>query len=112
MLNRIGVHEEGGLRPPAPLPRARPLGLLGLLKALWQNPLEAWSADQFEEPVITSGLPIGQVTLVNEPQAICRILLENAGNYRKDPFQRRMMSATLSNGLLMAEEERWRIQRR
>jgi cytochrome P450 len=112
MLKQIEEIGKGVLRPPAPLPRARPLGLAALLKAMWQNPLEAWSEDHFRRPVVTTSLPIGQITLVNEPQAIRRVLLENAGNYRKDPFQRRMMSATLSNGLLMAEEERWRIQRR
>jgi cytochrome P450 len=112
MLDRIGLPEARGLRPPAPTPRARPLGLVALLRALWQNPLEAWSKEQFERPVVTTYLPIGQIILLNEPQAIRRVLLENASNYRKDPFQRRMMSATLRDGLLMAEEERWRIQRR
>ena len=112
MLDRIGLHEAGDLRPPAPVPQARPLRLVALLRALWRNPLEAWSEDQFEKPVVTTKLPIGQITLLNEPQAIRRVLLENAGNYCKDLFQRRMMSATLSDGLLMAEEERWRIQRR
>jgi cytochrome P450 len=112
MLSRPWPHEARGLRPPAPLPRAQPPGLFALLKALWQNPLEAWSQIHFEQPVVTTSLPIGQIAVVSEPHAIRRVLLENAANYRKDPFQRRMMSATLSNGLLMAEDEQWRVQRR
>src|SRR5204862_6524296 len=36
----------------------------------------------------------------------------NAGNYRKDSFQRRVLSAGLGAGLLSAEGERWRAQRR
>ena len=40
------------------------------------------------------------------------MLLDNQANYRKDTLQRRIMSATLGNGLLLAEQEQWRIQRR
>jgi len=101
------------MRPPAPLPRERPLGFVALLKALWQKPARGVERGPFRgagghhQP-----LPIGQITPLSEQQAIRHVLLENAANYRKDPFQRRMMSATLRDGLLMAEEERWRIQRR
>ncbi len=40
------------------------------------------------------------------------MLVDNAGNYRKDPLQRRVLSAGLSDGLLSAEDKRWEIQRR
>jgi cytochrome P450 len=112
MLDHAGPRGQGGLRPPAPLPQVRPLGPIALLKALWRNPLEAWTETHFERPVVTTNLAIGQITVVSEPHAIRRVLLENAANYRKDGFQRRMMSATLSNGLLMAENEQWHAQRR
>ena len=39
-------------------------------------------------------------------------MLDNATNYRKDRLQRRVLSAGLNNGLLSAEGERWRLQRR
>src|SRR5206468_3106256 len=39
-------------------------------------------------------------------------LLDNAANYRKDTLQRRIVSAGLAHGLLMAEEDQWRFQRR
>jgi len=44
--------------------------------------------------------------------AIRRVLLDNAANYRKDHLQRRVLSAGLSDGLLSAEGEQWRLQRR
>src|SRR3979409_1539172 len=50
--------------------------------------------------------------LVHEPGAIRRVLLDNATNYRKDRFQRRVLSAGLNDGLLSAEGEQWRLQRR
>jgi cytochrome P450 len=65
-----------------------------------------------EQPIVSGGLPIGHVLLVHEPRSIRHVLLDNAANYRKDRFQRRVLSAGLSDGLLSAEGEQWRIQRK
>ncbi len=99
-------------RPPAPVPPPRRLGPIGLLQALRRNPLECWSEDFFREPISRVGLPIGQVYVLNDPAAIKRVLVDNTANYRKDPLQRRVLSAGLSDGLLSAEDKRWEIQRR
>jgi cytochrome P450 len=85
---------------------------LALLRALRRNPLECWAEPHFEHPIVSGGLPIGHVLLVHEPGAIRRVLLDNAANYRKDRLQRRVLSAGLSDGLLSAEGEQWRLQRR
>jgi cytochrome P450 len=99
-------------RPPAPAPRVRRLGPLRLISALKRNPLECWAAEHFEKLVVTGGLPVGHVALVNHPAAIRRVLIENAANYRKDALQRRVLSAGLGEGLLSAEGHQWRAQRR
>jgi cytochrome P450 len=98
--------------PPAPKPQARPLGPIGLIRTLKRNPLECWATQHFEQPVVCGGLPFGHVLLVHEPRSIRRVLLDNAANYRKDRFQRRVLSAGLNEGLLSAEGEQWRIQRK
>jgi cytochrome P450 len=98
--------------PPAPRPQPRPLKPLALLRTLKRNPLECWATQHFEEPIVAGGLPIGHALLVHEPGAIRHILLDNATNYRKDHLQRRVLSAGLSEGLLSAEGEQWRLQRR
>ncbi|MGZ3351390.1 MAG: cytochrome P450 [Xanthobacteraceae bacterium] len=103
---------ESAYCPPAPKPQARPLKPLALLRTLKRNPLECWAAAHFEQPIVAGGLPIGHVLLVHEPGAIRRVLLDNAANYRKDSLQRRVLSAGLSDGLLSAEGEQWRLQRR
>ncbi|HVV60660.1 MAG TPA: cytochrome P450 [Pseudolabrys sp.] len=100
------------LRPPAPEPRARPLGPFALLRVLASNPLEAWTKAHFERPVVTGGLSAGRVVVVSEPSAIRHVLMENAHNYQKDWLQLRVLSAGLSNGLLTAEGHQWRMQRR
>jgi cytochrome P450 len=99
-------------RPPAPAPSPTRLGPIRLLQALRRNPLECWSEDFFREPISRVGLPIGRVFVLNDPLAIKHVLVDNSGNYRKDPLQRRVLSAGLSDGLLSAEDKRWEIQRR
>ena len=98
--------------PPAPVPRERPLGTLSLIRVLATNPLEAWTAAHFEQPIAVGGLPFARAIVVSDPGAIRRVLLENADNYRKDWMQRRILSAGLADGLLSAEGKRWKIQRR
>src|ERR1700681_3096477 len=98
--------------PPAPKHQPRPLTPIALLRILKRNPLECWAAPHFERPIVAGGLPIGHVLLVHEPGAIRRVLLDNAANYRKDRLQRRVLSAGLNDGLLSAEGEQWRLQRR
>src|SRR6516162_10206243 len=99
-------------RPPAPVPQPKPLGLLGLFSTLKRNPLECWARDHFEKPIVVGGLPFKHVLLVHEPAAIRRVLLDNAANYEKDTIQRRVLSSGLGDGLLSAENEQWRTQRR
>ena len=103
---------ESAYCPPAPKPQPLPLKPLALLRTLKRNPLECWAAAHFEQPIVSGGLPIGHVLLVHEPGAIRHVLLENAANYRKDRLQRRVLSAGLNDGLLSAEGEQWRVQRR
>lgn len=100
------------LSPPAPIPLTHPLGPLALLRVLAKNPIEAWTAAHFEQPIVTSGLSIGRVAVVSDPAAIRRVLLENCDNYEKDWLQLRVLSAGLTGGLLTAEGQNWRVQRR
>jgi cytochrome P450 len=88
------------------------LGPLALLRVLARNPLEAWTKAHFEKPIVMGGLSIGRVALVSDPAAIRRVLMDNSQNYHKDWLQRRVLSAGLSNGLLTAEGQQWRMQRR
>jgi cytochrome P450 len=79
---------------------------------LADNPLEAWTSAHFEKPIVISGLSIGRVAVVNDPAAIRRVLFDNCENYQKDWLQRRILSAGLIGGLLTAEGQNWRTQRR
>ena len=100
------------VRPPAPVPRDRPLGSIGLLYALRKNPLLTWTKAHYEEPILSGQTLLGELCVVNDPAAIRHVLVDNAQNYRKDDLQLRLLGPGLRGGLLTAEGDEWRAQRR
>jgi cytochrome P450 len=99
-------------RPPAPRPRRTPPDLFDFLKAVRTNPLTTWTEEHFRAPIVAGEGVLGRMTVVNDPAAIRHILVDNAANYRKDDLQRRVLAPGLGNGLLTAEGEQWKLQRR
>ena len=99
-------------RPAAPTPLETPLGTLGLLGALRRNPLEAWTRAHFEQPLTLHDYRLGRIAVVSAPSGIRRVLLDNVENYRKDDLQRRVLGRALQKGLLTADGDEWRKQRR
>ncbi len=100
------------VRPPAPEPLERLPGPLALLRRLRRNPLECFTRRHFNDLIVAGGLPFKRVVLVSHPQAVRRVLLDNAGAYRKDFLQRRVLSGGLADGLLGVDGPRWKAQRR
>lgn len=99
-------------RPPAPKPRTEPLGTLAFLMAVRENPITTWMEQHFEELVLSGEGTLGHLTVVHDPAIIRHILLDNAANYRKDDLQIRILAPGLGRGLLTAEGEEWKLQRR
>jgi cytochrome P450 len=94
------------------MPRKKALGPIALLRVLAKNPLEAWTAAHFEQPIVMQGVSLGRVAVVSDPAALRHILMENNDNYEKDWLTRRVLSAGLTGGLLTAEGAQWKMQRR
>ena len=99
-------------RPPAPTPRRTPPDLFEFLKAVRTNPLTSWTEEHFRSRILAGEGVLGRLTVVNDPPSIRHILVDNAANYRKDDLQRRVLAPGLGNGLLTAEGEEWKLQRR
>ena len=100
------------IRPPAPRPRAAPLGALATLLVLRRNPIETWTRAHFTYPILTGTTILGPGAVVNDPAAIRRIFVDNVANYAKDALQKRILSPGLGDGLLTVEGAAWRTQRR
>ena len=98
-------------RPPAPEPREARPNLLSLLWLLVNNPLEVWTKAHFEEPIVRDGLPFLPAIVVNDPESVRHVLLDNAANYRKDDLLLRILNPGLGEGLLTVEGQQWRKQR-
>lgn len=111
----IGVESMGRVTariPPAPQPPARPLGPLGLYRALRANAISAWRTEAFEAPYLADRNMLGGYVLLNDPELIRRVLVDNAANYPKDDFQLEKLTPAVGRGLLTADAESWRLQRR
>jgi cytochrome P450 len=99
-------------RPPAARRNKKPLGALGILATLARNPVEIWSDFHFEHPVIVGNTFFGVRAVISDPAGVRRVFLDNASNYRKDAVQLRVLRPGLGSGLLTAEGEAWKAQRR
>jgi cytochrome P450 len=112
MSTDVSLPRPQAWRPPAPAPRKTPLGPIGMLSALRRNPIEAWTQAHFEWPILIGRSILGMAAVVSAPDGIRRVLVDNVANYPKDALQLRILSPGLGAGLLTAEGETWRTQRR
>ncbi|MEN3380992.1 MAG: hypothetical protein V7608_1036 [Hyphomicrobiales bacterium] len=99
-------------RPPAPEPLTEPLGPLALYRALRTNAVSAWRREAYEEPYIADRNILGGYVLLADPDLIRRVLIDNAANYPKDALQLEKLEPAVGRGLLTADGESWRLQRR
>ena len=98
--------------PPFPRRSERPRSALSTILTLRRNPLEIWGEADFERPFSIGRSILGLRAVAHDPAAVRHVFLDNAANYRKDDLQLRVLSPGLGNGLLTAEGEAWRLQRR
>jgi unspecific monooxygenase len=98
--------------PPRPQPPAQSLGLFRLFGAIRTNLLTVWPAAAFEEDVVVGSGLLSKIFLINAPDAIHRVLVENTANYRRSAVLIRVAGPIVGNGLLLSEGDGWRQQRR
>src|SRR5262249_40203959 len=99
-------------RPPAPQPPRGKLGLFALYRGLRNNPIATWGQEAYERPILAGPGFMGPFVIVNRPDAIRHVLLDNAANYRKDALQLQKLEPALGRGLLTSDRDEWRFQRR
>lgn len=99
-------------RPPAPQPPDGRLSRLALYRALRSNSITALRREAYELPVLVSDGLLGIFVLINEPEAIRRVLLDNAANYPKDKLQIERLGPAFGHSVLTAQGSDWKFQRR
>jgi cytochrome P450 len=100
------------LVPPAP-PRAPDnMTMIGRVRAMRVNPIEAWGQRAYEEDIVQSRFAFRRNFILNTPDAIRHVLVDNYENYVRTPFALRVLRPILGDGLLVAEGRAWKHQRR
>jgi unspecific monooxygenase len=98
--------------PPHPPIPERELPLLPFLRAIRTNALTMWTAKAYEEDVLVRRFFGRSHMLINAPDAIHHVLIDNHTNYRRSPASVRILRPITGNGLLLSEGDDWRLQRR
>lgn len=83
-----------------------------LVAALGGNALAAFPCEAFKEEVVIHRLLGHRQIILNRPAAIRRVLIENAGNYRRPAPTVRVLRPIFGQGLFLSAGEEWRRQRR
>jgi cytochrome P450 len=100
------------LIPPRPAPPAQQLPLLAFLRAIRTNALTMWTEAAYEQDMVVRRFLGRTNVLINAPDAIHHVLVDNPGNYRRSPASIRILRPITGNGLLLSEGDAWRHQRR
>ena len=98
--------------PPRPPVEARDLNWYRLLKALRRNALGMWPQEAYEQEILVNKFFGRQRVLLNAPDAIHHVLVQNAANYRRSPASVRILRPIVGRGLFLSEGEEWKHQRR
>jgi unspecific monooxygenase len=100
------------LVPPAP-PRAPDnMSVFQQVRAIRRNPIGAWTQRAYEEEIV-AGRFFGRGSfIVNSPEAIKHVLVDNYENYTRTRFAMRVLRPIVGEGLLVAEGRPWKHQRR
>src|ERR1700687_5944348 len=76
------------------------------------NQFEALPRIAYEKSVWESKNLFGHSFLISDPAGVKRVLLDNVANYPKTEMERKLLGATVGEGLLVSEGEKWKSHRR
>ena len=96
----------------APAPPEKPLSLFRFMRVSRENNIAGIPAAAYREPVYELKSFLGRGFIISDPPAVKRILLDNVGNYPKEPMGSRIMATAFGDGLLTSDGEKWRKHRR
>jgi cytochrome P450 len=92
-------------------PQERP-GFREFLRLVRDNTLATYPPEAADQDIVARRLLWRRRFIINEPNAIRHVLLDNAANYTKSELTRRLLEPGLGRGLLTSEGETWRRHRR
>jgi cytochrome P450 len=100
------------LVPPSPPRASETMGPFGRMAAMRRSAIDTWGQRAYEEDIV-QGRFFGHASFIlNTPDAIRHVLVDNYENYTRTPTGIRVLRPMLGEGLLLAEGRAWKHQRR
>jgi len=100
------------LIPPRPPLAPDDLSALGRLALIRSNAIASWGQRAYEDDIIQGRFFGRSSFILNTPDAIRHVLVDNYENYTRTPAGIRVLRPILGEGLLLAEGRAWKNQRR
>jgi cytochrome P450 len=98
--------------PPVPEPAPDGTRALALARRMRTNGISAWGRRAYEDEVVARPFFGRKSVLVNAPEGIRRVLVDNHEAYERTKASVRLLRPMLGEGLLLSEGREWRHQRR
>lgn len=100
------------LIPPRPPLAPENLTAFERLSLIRKNAIASWGKEAYEEDIIRGRFFRRSSFILNTPEAIRHVLVDNYENYTRTPAGFRVLRPILGEGLLLAEGRTWKTQRR
>jgi cytochrome P450 len=100
------------LVPPSPPRAPETMTFFGRMVAMRESAIGTWGQRAYEEDIIQGRFFGHSSFILNTPDAIRHVLVDNHENYTRTPTGFRVLRPILGEGLLIAEGRAWKHQRR
>src|SRR4030081_2978970 len=100
------------LVPPAPPRAPDTMTAFGRVMAMRNSAISAWGQRAYEEDIVRGRFFGRSSFILNTPDSIRHVLVDNYENYVPTPAAIRVLRPILGEGLLIAEGRTWKHQRR
>ncbi|HEY4833839.1 MAG TPA: cytochrome P450, partial [Bradyrhizobium sp.] len=84
----------------------------GRLRAMRRSPISTWGQRAYEDDIVRGRFFSRSSFILNTPDAIRHVLVDNYENYTRTPAGIRVLRPMLGQGVLIAEGRAWKHQRR
>ena len=114
VVESADTSSDAPLYPPTVQPPDEPLPIHKFLLPFVRNPIRTIPRGAYEEAILVANLAGNmRAAWINDPALVEKVLLNKEGAYRKLPnIEKRILGPVLGDGVLIAEGESWRWQRR
>jgi cytochrome P450 len=100
------------LVPPNPPRAPDTMTAIGRMTAMRKSAIGTWAQRAYEEDIVRGSFFGRNSFIINTPDAIRHVLVDNYENYTRTPAGIRVLRPILGEGLLIAEGRAWKHQRR